>query len=250
MELREFFEEYPEVAIAFSGGVDSAYLLYAAVKYAKRTTAYFIKMQFCPEFELNDAKKLAGELNVDFKIIETDVLQNKQICMNDKKRCYYCKKLIMETIKEEAKKDGYDVVLDGTNASDDIGDRPGMRALNELRILSPLKICGLTKDKIRLLSKEANLFTESKPAYACLATRIPSGVYIDNALLVKTEKAEEYLHSLGFSDFRIRYYNKNAKIELKENQFSLLMEKRKDILDTLKQYYEGVFLDLEGRDER
>ena len=146
MEIKEFFEKYPKVAIAFSGGVDSSYLLYAAKQYAKRFTAYYVKSVFQPEFEYRDAVRLAEELGADISVIEADVLSSEDVKRNPENRCYYCKQLIFSNIKKKALEDGYTVVLDGTNASDDVNDRPGMKALKELEVRSPLRECGLTKD--------------------------------------------------------------------------------------------------------
>ncbi|HIV16735.1 MAG TPA: ATP-dependent sacrificial sulfur transferase LarE [Candidatus Alectryocaccobium stercorigallinarum] len=247
MTLEDFFIKYPAVALAFSGGVDSAYLLYMAKKYAKKTTAYYVKTEFQPEFELEDAKRLARELNVDMRIINLSVLDAAEIVENPPQRCYYCKKRIFGAIIEEAVQDGYTVLLDGTNASDDEEDRPGMRALKELDVLSSLRICGLKKDEIRKLSEEAGLFTWNKPAYACLATRIQSGEEITKEKLKAAEEAEKFLFSLGFSDFRVRSADGNARLQLNERQLPLLIEKRADILAVLKKYYKTVSLDLEVR---
>ena len=149
MTLQEFFEEHPRVAIAFSGGVDSAYLLYAANKYAKEVRAYYVKSEFQPQFELDDALKLAKELNADVKVIKLSVLTNPDVCENPANRCYYCKRTIFSEITRAAQDDRFDVLLDGTNASDDIAERPGTKALAELSVLSPLRECGLTKAEIR-----------------------------------------------------------------------------------------------------
>ena len=151
------------------------------------------------------------------------------------------------SILSEAKKDGYTVVLDGTNASDDINDRPGFRALQELKVLSPLRLSGLTKDMIRSLSKEAGLFTWNKPAYACLATRIPSGEEITEKKLEDTEVCEGFLFDLGFTDFRVRRFNGAARLELRKEQLPLFIEKREEILKKLKEHYSAVLLDLEVR---
>lgn len=247
MALEDFFIKYPAVALAFSGGVDSAYLLYMAKKHAKKATAYYVKTEFQPEFELEDAKRLTRELNADMRIINLSVLDAAEIVENPPQRCYYCKKRIFGAIIEEAVQDGYTVLLDGTNASDDEEDRPGMRALKELDVLSPLRICGLKKDEIRKLSEEAGLFTWNKPAYACLATRIQSEEEITKEKLKAAEEAEKYLFSLGFSDFRVRSADGNARLQLKERQLPLLIEKRADILAVLKKYYKTVSLDLEVR---
>lgn len=250
MNLKEFFSKYPEVAVAFSGGVDSAYLLYMACKHAGKVKAYYVKSAFQPQFELDDAERFAKELHADMTIIRLDVLSDEKVRQNPPNRCYFCKKRIFTAIREHAANDGFQVLLDGTNASDDAGDRPGMVALQELAVMSPLRLCGLTKQEIRKLSKEAGLFTWDKPAYACLATRIPSGQAIDLRLLQRTEKAENYLFSLGFQDFRVRTLGELAKLQVRSAQLPLLMQVRKQVVDELKKDYQAVLLDLEARDEQ
>ena len=184
MDLQQFFKENPRVAIAFSGGVDSSYLLYAALRYGARVRAYYVNSAFQPRFELEDARRLAGDLHAD---------------------------------------------------------------LRELSVRSPLRECGLTKDEIRRLSREAGLFTWDKPAYACLATRIPTGQPITARDLAVTEAAETYLFSLGFTDFRVRLAGRSAKIQLPAAQMPHLLEHRQEILDRLGQDYDAVWLDLEAR---
>lgn len=250
MTLPEFFADHPKAAIAFSGGVDSAYLLYAASKYAKELRAYYVKSAFQPQFELEDALRLAGQLQVEMQVIPLDILSQEEVIANPKNRCYYCKKRIFTAIARQAEADGFSLLLDGTNASDEEGDRPGMQALKELSVLSPLRLCGLKKVEIRLLSKEAGLFTWDKPSYACLATRIPTGQRIDARLLARTEDAENFLSSLGFRGFRVRTVGETAKIQLREAQFPLLVENRARILEKLSGQYKGVCLDLEARDEQ
>lgn len=247
MDLKTFFEECPEVGIAFSGGVDSAYLLYAAMQYGKRVKAYYVKTAFQPQFELEDAKLLANGLGAQMEILDVDILCVRTVAANPADRCYHCKKKLFSVILAAAKRDGFSVLLDGTNASDEASDRPGMRALAELSVRSPLRECGLTKGEIRALSKDAGLFTYNKPAYACLATRIPTGEPITQEKLQRTEYAETYLSRLGFRDFRVRSQGDMAKLQLKEEDLTLLMEHREAILKELKQHYSNVLLDLEVR---
>lgn len=249
MELNNYFLLHPRVAIAFSGGVDSAYLLYAAVNYAEKVCAYYVKSAFQPQFEMDDAKRMAKQLRADLTVIEADVLQCPQITANPADRCFFCKKLIFSKIAEQALKDGFNTLLDGTNASDDPSDRPGMKALNELSVLSPLRECGLTKEEIRRRSKEAGLFTWDKPAYACLATRIPTGEAITKENLECTERAEDFLFSLGFVDFRVRMAGTAARLQIPASQFERLINNRTAIVQELKRYYSAVTLDLEARNE-
>lgn len=248
MELADFFKKYKKAAVAFSGGVDSAYLLYAALESGAEVRAYCVKSAFQPRFELEDAKRAANQLKADIKVISLDVLSSEKITENSQKRCYHCKRMIFEAILKEAAADGFTVVLDGTNASDEESLRPGMRALRELEILSPLRECGLTKDKIRALSKEAGLFTWDKPAYACLATRIGAGEQITAEKLKTTEAAEDFLSSLGFTDFRVRMSGSSAKLQLCERQLGRLLSHREKIVSELKKYYTSVLLDLEVRE--
>ena len=247
MNLQEFFAENPRVAIAFSGGVDSSYLLYAALHYGARARAYYVNSAFQPAFELEDARRLAGELNADMKVLPVDVLASEAVTANPPDRCYHCKQMIFRTILAAAEADGFPVLLDGTNASDDAGDRPGMRALRELSVRSPLRECGLTKAEIRRLSREAGLFTWDKPAYACLATRIRTGEEITLQKLKQSEKAEGFLFGLGFRDFRVRMVDNTAKLELRETDLPLLLENREKIVTELRKDYDSVLLNLEVR---
>ena len=249
MELSAFFQMNPKAALAFSGGVDSAYLLYAAAQHGARICAYYVKTAFQPLFELEDARRLAQQCGVPMKVLELDILQDSVVTDNPSDRCYHCKRRIFTAILQAAKEDGFTLVLDGTNASDDALDRPGMRALQELSVRSPLRECGLTKKMIRQLSKEAGLFTWDKPAYACLATRIPTGTRITGELLSRTEHCEDFLMGLGFSDFRVRLMGDHARLQVLESQIPLLMTHRQTILTELQKYYSGVLLDLEVRHE-
>lgn len=250
MNLEDFFREHPKAALAFSGGADSAYLLYAAVKSGARVRPYYVKTAFQPQFEYEDALRLTRQLQVEMVTIHLNVLEEPAITANPVNRCYYCKQKIFTAIQNAARADGFSLLLDGTNASDQVADRPGMKALQELSVLSPLRLCGLTKAEIRRLSKEAGLFTHNKPAYACLATRIPTGQPITAEDLERTEICEAFLMELGFSGFRIRLLEDCAKLQLPASQLPKLMEQREKVLSELKKYYSGVLLDLEVRNEQ
>ena len=247
MKLQEFFDQNPSGALAFSGGVDSSLLVWAAAAYGKHWRAYYVYSVFQPAFELADAKKLANQLGAEMEILSIDVLSVPHVAENPKNRCYYCKTAIFSAISAAAKADGFDLLLDGTNASDEASDRPGMQALKELSVRSPLRECGLTKKEIRRLSKEAGLFTYGKPAYACLATRIPTGDTITPEKLSRTEEAEGYLHSLGLRDFRVRTLGDSARIQVTESDLETVLKNRKAIVSHLKALYSGVMLDLEVR---
>ena len=205
MDLNEFFKEHNKVALAFSGGVDSSYLLYAAIKSGAQVRAYYVNAAFQPQFELDDAMRLAKQLNVDMKVLTADVLSNETVVKNPSDRCYHCKNVIFNMILAEA------------------------------------------KTEIRRRAKEAGLFTWNKPAYACLATRIPTNERITAEKLEKTEEAENYLFALGFTDFRVRYLNDSAKIQMPAAQMTKLLEMREEILIELKKYYKEVLLDLQAR---
>lgn len=247
MTLSDFFSVHPRAAIAFSGGVDSAYLLYEAVKAGAEVCAYYVRSAFQPAFEAEDAKRLADGLDVKLKVLTLDILSCEEIAANPENRCYFCKKKIFTAIEKAARADGFTLLLDGTNASDEEGDRPGMQALRELSVRSPLRECGLTKEDIRRRSREAGLFTWNKPAYACLATRIPTGEKITPEKLAATEAAEAFLASLGFSDFRVRRQGNDAKLQIREEQLPLLLSHRERILSELRQHYNNILLDLEVR---
>ena len=249
MNLNEFFYEHRKVALAFSGGADSAYLLFAAVACGADVAPYFVKSQFQPEFEREDAQELAELLGISLRVITVDVLQFDEVTANPSNRCYYCKKRIMGAIRAAAKADGYDTIIDGTNASDDGGDRPGMQVLAEENILSPLKLCGMTKEEIRHRSKNAGLFTWDKPAYACLATRVPSGEKITAEKLTAVEKSESYLFSLGFTDFRVRLRDGGALLQFTAKQHKKAEDEYETITAELSKFFDTMKLDPKAREE-
>ena len=249
MELQEFFAQHPRVALAFSGGVDSSYLLYAGLKWAKELGVYYVKSPFQPEFEYRDALRLAKELGASVTVLTADPLSDSQVAANPANRCYYCKKVIMSTIKAAAARDGFELIIDGTNASDDISDRPGFKALGEEGVLSPLRMCGITKAKLRKLSREAGLFTWSKPAYACLATRIPTGELITAEKLQAVEQSEDALFRMGFTDFRVRAKDGAAKLQFIAEQHGEAVRRLDEIKAALAPYYSEVSLDPTPREK-
>lgn len=249
MELRDFFLEHPCAALAFSGGVDSSYLLYAGLRWAEELGVYFVKSAFQPEFERRDALRLAEELNARVTVLEADVLSCAEVTANPPDRCYYCKRVIMSTIKTAAKADGFGLVLDGTNASDDISDRPGFKALGEEGVLSPLRLCGLTKARIRELSHQAGLFTWNKPAYACLATRVKTGETITAETLRAVEAGEDALFALGFTDFRVRTSRGAAKLQFIPEQLPEAQRRFDEIRDRLAPYFTQIDIDPAGREK-
>ena len=247
MDLQAFFRENPRAALGFSGGVDSALLLWAGVTYGEQVRPYFVKTAFQPQFELEDARRLCRELGVELTVVELDVLQVPGVVENPPDRCYHCKRALFTALRDRAQADGFSLLLDGTNASDDAGDRPGMRALGELSVRSPLRECGITKAQVRALSKEAGLFTWDKPAYACLATRVPTGEAIAPETLQKVEAAEEALFSLGYSDLRVRVFHGAARLQLPGQQLEQAAKEREAILQALAPWFDTVLLDLKER---
>lgn len=248
MKIKEFFELHKTVAVALSGGVDSAVLLLLAKKYADRVYACFVKSDFQPAFEMKDAVEICRCLNQKLSILNVDVLHDEDIIANSSERCYFCKKNIFSKISEFAESVGADAVVEGTNASDDVSDRAGYKALQETGIFSPLRICGIDKQTVRDIAREYALPVADKPSYACLATRIPAGTKITRNILSQTEKAENELFKLGFSDFRIRYLNGSAKLQITDRDFEKLLRNRKLILDKIGHDYESILLDLKVRD--
>ncbi len=249
MELREYFEQNSRVALAYSGGVDSTYLLYAAIEAGADVTAYYVKSVFQPEFEYREAMEYADAMGAKVRVLDFDVLADENIAANPEDRCYWCKKQIMGSILAAAESDGYKVLIDGTNASDDAGARPGMRALTELEVRSPLRLAGLTKAEVRRLSRAAKLPGWDKPAYACLATRIASGERITERRLEIVEEAEDYLMKLGFDDLRVRTSGSSALIQVKGSQFDKLEAQKEEIFAEFSKHFDSVSIDSNTRGE-
>lgn len=246
-ELTAFFKAHARAALAFSGGTDSAYLLYAGLRAGAQIRPYYCKTVFQPSFEYEDAQKLARELHVELETVTLDILSVPKVAANPPDRCYHCKTALFGALKERAAADGYTLLLDGTNASDDAKERPGMRALKELEVRSPLRECGFTKADIRRCSKEAGLFTWNKPAYACLATRVPTGDRLDATLLRRVESAENTLFEMGYTDFRVRVFHEAARLQLPDAQLARAAEEAERIRGALRPFFETVLLDMPGR---
>ena len=249
-KLKDILEELDSFAVAFSGGVDSSFLLYVGSKILnKNVLAITVRADMYPAREINEAEKIAGDLKLVHKILEVDEYSIRGFVENKEDRCYHCKKAIFETIISEAKKENIAIIVDGTNF-DDLDDfRPGMTALRELNIRSPLKEAGLTKDEIRQLSKDLNIPTWNKDSMACLASRIPYNTEITRDKLSRVEKCENYLRDLGYRGFRVRYHNDLARIELKKEDLRdfLDFEYLEDIIGYFKRVgFKYITLDLEG----
>ncbi len=190
--LAAFFKRTPRFALAYSGGCDSSYLLAAALQAGCEVKAYCVRTAFQPVSEIDDACRLAQQLDANFEIIDIDILAHGDICANPPDRCYLCKKLIFSTIKEHMAHDGYEVLADGTNAMDDPNNRPGFRALAEYKVISPLRQANMTKDDIRASARTLGLFTADKPSFSCYAVHVPAGTCITAQTL---ERAAASLHA-------------------------------------------------------
>lgn len=247
MKIEDFFKDNKRYGIAFSGGVDSTYLLHEALKAGADVRAYYVKSAFQPEFERADAARIASELGAELHEINLDVLADETVASNPEYRCYYCKLNIMGSILEAARKDGCDVLCEGTNADDDISDRPGFRALQGLGVRSPLRDCGITKGDIRKALKDAGIDIWDKPAYACLATRIKTGEPISKEKLAITERAEGLLFDMGFTDFRVRMRGSSALIQLKKGQREEALKRFDEIKEAIGDMYEEVRIDEQER---
>jgi len=247
MTLKDFFAVHPRTALAFSGGVDSAYLLYAGLQAGAELRPYFVKTVFQPGFELKDAQRLCRELGVPLRVLTPDILAHAQVRENSPARCYHCKTVILSAIRAAAAEDGFTLLLDGSNASDLAADRPGMRALAEAQVLSPLRLCGLSKAEIRRLSREAGLFTWDKPAYACLATRIQTGVPIEAETLQRIEAAESWLTAQGFTNLRVRSRGAGALLQFDRTQLPEALLRAEELKRGLPGGFCPIEIDPEGR---
>lgn len=246
-KLTNYLKQYDKLAIALSGGVDSACLLREAVSAIgpSNVLAVTAETDFTPRRELELAKKIAELADTEHRIIPVDVLAAPQVAENGMERCYYCKRAIFTAIQQEAWLHGCAAVADGSNA-DDLSDyRPGMRALKELKIVSPFIECGMGKKEIYQLS--GGLPTEKLPAYACLATRIPMDVPITLTALEQIESAEDALHKLGMIDVRVRHHGEVARIEVPKEKMKEYLESADAMEAAVKDAgFRYVSLDLGG----
>lgn len=247
-QLIQYLTDLGDAAIAFSGGVDSTFLLKAAHEaLGDKVLAMTIRTPYIPDWEINESRDFAAKLGVQHMITELPV--DKAIINNPENRCYLCKMILFKKLRELASEKGFKNLLDGTNSDDSEDYRPGMKALKELHVISPLRENGFTKKEIRNYSRINHLPTWEKPAYACLLTRIPYNTKVENDLLRKIENAEKFLIDLGIRAVRVRVHGELARIEtepdllrkiFEEDLFQIISEQLKDF------GFKYVTIDLEG----
>lgn len=250
LRLQETIRGYGTLAVAFSGGVDSCFLLHVAHEtLGERALALTVDSVFIPRDEILEAESFCRERGIRQQILRMDPLAIPGVAANPPDRCYLCKSTIFSLMRQEAERAGCAALADGSNA-DDVGDyRPGMRALRELGIRSPLMEAGLGKSEIRALSREMGLPCWDKPSAACLASRVAYGETLTVEKLRAVEKAEELLHTLGIRQCRVRVHGKTARIEVPPADFPSILpeENRRRIVSALKDCgFSYVSLDLEG----
>lgn len=239
-----------KIVLAFSGGVDSALLLKIATSLRKDendVVAMFFKAPSSTEEDLVNAKNLAEEMGVKLFIKDVDIFVDDHIVNNSKDRCYHCKShLFKQAIK--LKDDlGYGYVIDGTNTDDHKVYRPGLMALRDLGVVSPLNMAGFSKQMVRDLADELNISVAKRPSAPCLLTRFPYGTKITPAKLDRLEKAEAFIRDLGFIKFRVRDHSNIARIELMPEDFMAFIEKRDQVIKEFKNLgFSYITLDLEG----
>ena len=248
--LKRIIFESKSAVVAFSGGVDSTFLLAVCVDQLKdQVLAVTADSEILPRQELAQAKELARQFGATHLIVESRDLAIDGFADNPPDRCYLCKKERFLKIKQIAQKKGFAWVLDGSNTDDTDDFRPGLKAVKELGIRSPLVEAGLSKSEIRNLSKSLNLITWDQPSAACLASRIPYHTPITRPTLSQIEKAEEFLRNLGMKVFRVRHHGPLARLELGEKELQLLFEKNLSprIVHYLESVgYQYVAVDLKG----
>lgn len=248
-ELENELKKLKKVAVCYSGGIDSSFLLYFANKVLGKENVLGViaNGQMVARSDYEDAIKFAEENNFNLAEISYDALEVEDFKNNTKNRCYSCKKNLMTKIKEEANKQGYINVLDGKNVDDTKVFRPGNKATQELGIISPLEKAGFTKVDIRKYSKECGIKFWNKPSNSCLATRFPYNTVLTEEMLKKVEIAEDYIKQFNINRVRVRVHNNIARIEVEEKNFQIIMDNKEKIVGKIKELgFEFVTLDLAG----
>lgn len=239
-----------DVCIAFSGGVDSSLLLVLAKKCGKEQTRIYavtFDTMLHPSCDMEIAKQVAEEAGAIHKVLSVNELEQEGIRFNPKNRCYLCKKTLFARLWEYAKSLGVTQILEGTNEDDLHVYRPGLQAVRELGIKSPLAEAGFTKEEVRRLAKELGISVAERPSAPCLATRLPYGEEIRIEVLEKIAQGEEYLKTAGFPTVRLRLHGDVARIEILQADFPLFLEKREEITQKLKETgFLYITLDMEG----
>lgn len=249
-KLEAILSRYPELIVAYSGGVDSTLLLSMAQRVlGKKVVAVTAQSPLHPSREIQSARELTATMGIRHRIITSREMQRADFLANPKDRCYICKKNLLADIIDLGHRIGIVHVVHGANM-DDLDDfRPGMQAARELSVEAPLLEAGLKKDDIRLISRQLDLPTWDKPALACLATRIPYGVPITRKRLEAIDAAEEYLLALGITSMRVRHHGDIARIEMDPDDFTIVLSQaiREAIVGRLRQLgFKYVVIDLEG----